>query len=150
MRSKTWFASTVCVVLMVPAFFIGGLCRILYLGMTLYVFGARPDPYHLHVWFDFDTLVVVWKWLNWDLLPNLFQGLVAGTLALYATNFICKGSRTARVGLITGLFYTVVLSVGGLVSLQQAGWTGDLIQSFVQLMGVWFGLVHAMGQLYRE
>jgi hypothetical protein len=50
---------------MVPAFFIGGLGRILYLAMTLYVFGARPDPYHLHAWFAYDTLVVVWKWLNW-------------------------------------------------------------------------------------
>jgi hypothetical protein len=150
MRCKTWFATIVCVVLMVPAFFIGGLGRILYLGMTMYVFGARPDPYHLHAWFEFDTLVVVWKWLNWDLLPNLFQGLVAGTLALYATNFICKGSRTARVGLITGSFYTVLVSVGCLISHQQTGWTNDLILSFVQLIGIWCGLVHAMGQLYRE
>jgi hypothetical protein len=150
MRSKTWFASMICVVLMVPAFFVGGLGRILYLGITLYVFGARPDPYHLHAWFEYDTLVVVWKWLNWDLLPNLFQGLVAGTLALYATNFVCKGSRTARVGLITGLFYTVLVSVSALILLQQTGWTNDLILSFVHLIGVWCGLVHAMGQLYRE
>jgi hypothetical protein len=135
---------------MVPAFFIGGLGRILYLAMTLYVFGARPDPYHLQSWFAYDTLVVVWKWLNWDLLPNIFQGLVAGTLALYATNFICKGSKTTRVGLTTGLFYTVLAGVVGLISLQQTGWTNDLVLSFFQLLGIWCGLIHAMGQLHRE
>lgn len=133
-----------------PSFFIGGLGRILYLAITLYVFGARPDPYHLQAWFAYDTLVVVWKWLNWELLPNIFQGLVAGTLALYATNFICKGSRTTRVGLITGLFCTALASVVVLISLQQIGWTNDLVLSIVQLIGIWLGLLHAMGQLYRE
>jgi hypothetical protein len=115
MRKQTWFAVIVCVVLMVPSFFVGALVKIIYHAVVLYFTGPDPDPFHIHAWFGVDAVRTSWRWMYRDVMPNVLQGLFAGVVAFELTGYICRGARLIKAGLITGLIYTAFVAVSAIV-----------------------------------
>jgi hypothetical protein len=150
MRKQTWCAIIVCILILMPAYFVGVGVKIFYHVITLYFFGPDPDPFHAHSWFGIEVIQTIWKWMYRDVVPNLLQGLVAGILALQLTGFIYTGSRIVTVGLMTGLVCTTLLAVLSIVTLPHLGFTRDFFVSIYQLIGIWVGLIQQMLHMYTE
>jgi hypothetical protein len=150
MRKQTWLALIVCIVLMVPSFYVGAAVKIIYHAVVLYFVGPDPDPFHARSWFGVEILQILWRWMYRDVLPNLLQGLVAGTLALELTGLIYTGSKIVKIGLVTGLFYTTLLAFLAVLVLPLGGMSRDFALSIYQIFGIWIGLFRQMAYMRSE
>ena len=150
MRKQTWFAVIVCIVLMVPSFFVGAIVKIIYHAVVFYLTGPDPDPFHMHSWLGVDAVRIVWRWMYRDVMPNLLQGLFAGVLAFELTSYVCRGAGLIKAAFIAGLVYTMLVAFSLIVFLPQAALARDALLSVYQLIGIWCGLLREMACAYSD
>jgi hypothetical protein len=137
-RQQSWFASVVCALAVMPGLALGGLFK-----MFLYVFGGwteGSDFLYLRAIFGIETPGVVYEWIFAQAIPTGFQGIVAGFLAVFVTEKICKGANYVLAATITGALYTGFLICLVVLMLVWVGVTRELLLSVCQLVGLWIGL----------
>jgi hypothetical protein len=91
MRQQTWFATVVCTVAVIPGFIVGALFKAL-----MYVFGGwaeTSDFLFLHALLGFEAPGMIYHWIFGEAIPNFFQSLVAGFVAVWLMEKIAKGAN---------------------------------------------------------
>jgi hypothetical protein len=145
MREKTWFATIVCILAVIPGFIIGALFKAL-----MYVFGGwaeGSDFLYLHAIFGLETPSAVYHWIFGEAIPNGVQGIVAGYVAVWIMEKIAKGANYSSAAMITGALYMGFLICLVAITLPKLGVTSGLLLGIIQIVGIWIGLASAAATL---
>jgi hypothetical protein len=141
MRQQTWFAVIVCTIGVLPGFIVGA-----FLKAIMYVFGGwaeTSDFLYLHALFGFETPGMIYHWIFGEALPNFFQALTGGFVAVWLMEKIAKGANYHTAATITGALYTGFVLCLIVISLVTVGMTGAMVLSTIQCVGIWCGLESA-------
>jgi hypothetical protein len=145
MREQTWFAVVVCTIGVIPGFIVGGLFKIL-----MYVFGGwaeNSDFLYLHRLFGLEAPGALYNFIFANALPNGFQALIAGFVAVWIMEKIARGSHYGLAAMITGALYTGFLVCLIILSFANFGITSEMLLSICQCVGLWVGLGSAAASL---
>jgi hypothetical protein len=138
MRQQTWFAVVVCVIAVIPGFFVGGLVK-----AVMYVFGGwaeNSDFLYLHALFGLDGPGALYNFIFAHAIPDTFQGGVGGFVAVWITEKAARGANYALAATITGALYTGFVACLILVIFMHLGITSEMLLSICQCVGLWIGL----------
>jgi hypothetical protein len=138
MRQQTWFACLVCVFGVLPGFAVGALLKIL-----MYVFDGwaeGSDFLYLRALFGLETPRMIYELIFSNAIPNLFQGGMAGLVAVLITEKICKGANHYIAVCITGALYTGILIPILFLTWLKLGLTSEMLIAICQLVGLCIGL----------
>jgi len=141
MRQQTWFAVIVCALGVLPGFIVGALLKAL-----MYVLGGwaeTSDFLYLHALFGFETPSMIYHWIFGEALPNFFQALIAGFVAVWLMEKIAKGANYLTAATITGALYTGFVLCLIVISLVTVGMTNAMVLATIQCVGIWCGLESA-------
>ena len=143
MRKQTWLAIIVCVLAVIPSFFIGGIVSTIYLMMTTSYIGPDPDVFFLRMFFGIETPGLLVQWIFFTGFPAFVQGLAAGWLAVFLTALACPGANIETAAYSTGTLYTGLVLLMMALAYGGSGLKSSAFQVVTQLIGVWSGLIPA-------
>lgn len=147
MRRQTWFTCIICVLGTLPGFIIGGIFKIFFGVFGGWAEAENSDFLFLHALFGIDAPGQLYSWIFARAIPAAFQSAVAGFVAIYATEKICRGAKIELAAHITGALYTGALIAGVILELMMHGPVSEMLLAAVQAAGLWIGLSSAVASL---
>jgi hypothetical protein len=134
MRRQTWLAIIVCLVLIIPAGYLGWNLAEIYRLAAHYMVGPSSAA-----WWG-----RVYAFVVYIAIPNFVEGLVAGGGALFVTGKIFSAANVKVVAYATGGILTILFLTTAGTLIVREGMTLLISRAVVDLIGAWAGLICAL------
>jgi len=135
MRKRTWVATVVCVLAVLPGLMVGALAAYGYHLLAGPEAGYSPD--------------FLLQWIYLTAIPIIIHGGLAGAFAVFVTRWICKGARYDLAAYATGALYSALVLILLVCVVRMLGVTKDAVGTVVQIAGLWIGLIAALAIVRR-